>query len=387
MSAGIEPLKTAIRIWWKIDGKRYRETLQNTPPTPENRKNAQATADMIAQQIKLGIFDRNQVFPNSPKRAEAYFSYYIEQWKNDADDTVAPSSWQAYLSKVAHHIEPYWGTKLIAKITSTHIERWVKDVLKKRLAPKTIKDIIMLWRTIWSYWARHQSNVADPTQFIKLGKRDDDDINPFNKDEIQTIINTEQDPTHRNLWTVMLWSGLSSHELIALAKQDIDLDNHRLFVKRGFVKNVHRVTKNRRRKRQVELLPIVVTALQSQIDLIKNNPPEIVKVLDRDNITYQSQKLTWLWHNPRTNTHITYPQLEKRWQKHLVKCGVEYRPPNHGRHTYASQVLSSGAVSAEWLANQLGHASTEMIHKHYGKFIPKDSQHIIDRLNQAINNP
>ena len=44
MSAGIEPLKTSIRIWWKIDGKRYRETLYNTPPTTNNLKEAQATA-------------------------------------------------------------------------------------------------------------------------------------------------------------------------------------------------------------------------------------------------------------------------------------------------------------------------------------------------------
>ena len=48
MSAGIEKLKTSIRIWWKIDGKRERETLYNTPPTAENIKQAQATADMIA---------------------------------------------------------------------------------------------------------------------------------------------------------------------------------------------------------------------------------------------------------------------------------------------------------------------------------------------------
>ena len=76
--AGIEPLKTSIRIWWMQDGKRERETLSNTPPTPTNKANAQRIADMIDQQIIMGIFDRDKVFPDSPNRVQAYFYYYIQ---------------------------------------------------------------------------------------------------------------------------------------------------------------------------------------------------------------------------------------------------------------------------------------------------------------------
>ncbi|MGP9749369.1 Arm DNA-binding domain-containing protein, partial [Psychrobacter sp. AOP31-B2-9] len=84
--------------------------------------------------------------------------------------------------------------------------------------------------------------------------------------------------------------------------------------------------------------------------------------------------------------NYTYPQLEKRWKRHLDSCDIPYRALNNGRHTYASQVLSTGIISAEWLANQLGHVNTEMIHKHYGKFIPSDSRHIIRNLANALNN-
>ena len=385
MSAGIEPLKTSIRIWWKIDGKRYRETLYNTPPTINNLKEAQATADMISQQIRMGIFDRNQVFPNSPKRPESYFGHYISIWKNNEVSTVSPTSWQTYLSKVENHIQPYWSKKQIAKVTTEDFEHWVYKILQKKLAPKTIRDLIMIWRTIWGYWARKERNPSDPTAYIKLSSNDSEDIDPFTKDEISIIINTETDPTLKNLWTVMLWCGLSSHELIPLAIEDLALEDGCLYVKRGFVKGLHKSTKNRRRKRQVELLPVVIDALKDQIDIAKKYPKQAVNVLNRDNITKDLQELTWLWYDPNRKTHYNYAQLEKRWTAHLAKCHIVYRSLNNGRHTYASQVLSSGAVSAEWLANQLGHANTEMIHKHYGKFIPKDARHIIDRLNQAIN--
>ena len=77
MSAGIEPLKTSIRIWWRdASGERDRETLYDTPPTDANLKKANAIAQSIETQIEMGTFDRDQTFPNSPKRKASYFGHY-----------------------------------------------------------------------------------------------------------------------------------------------------------------------------------------------------------------------------------------------------------------------------------------------------------------------
>lgn len=385
MSAGIEKLKTSIRVWWRIDGVRDRETLYDTPPTPKNIKDAQNLANAIKTQIERGVFDRDQIFPNSAKKKESYFGHYINLWIDTASITVAPSSWSSYLSKVENHVTPYWNDKQIAKIKAEDVEKWVYKELMQALSPKTIKDILGLFQTIWTLWARHQKNPNDPTQYIKLNRPDSDDINPFTREEISIIISNEKEISLRNLWTVMIWSGLSSHELLPLAVEDLNRHKGHAHISRGFVKGVYRVTKNRRRKRQIELLPIVLEALNNQCQKVASHSPASINILDRDNHSYRQQNLTFLWHNPNTNSHYTYSQLEKRWKRHLDQCGVLYRPLNNGRHTYASQVLSTGEVSAEWLANQLGHSNTEMIHKHYGKFIPEDSKHIISRLSQALS--
>ncbi len=383
--ASIEPLKTSIRIIWYINGEKDSETLLNTPPTPANKANAQKIADMVEQQIQMGIFNRDTVFPASPKRQASYFGYYIPIWQNAEQSKVSPTSWDTYMGKVANHITPYWQNKQISKISAEDIEHWVYKILRAELSPKTIVDILGLWRSIWSYWARHEKNPNDPSQYIKLNAKDPKDIDPFTRAEIDIIIGTETDIAFRNLWTAMLWSGLSSHELMPLAIEDIDFDKSIAYIKRGFVKGIHKATKNRRRKRQIELLPIVAKALANQRDLIADHNPQPVKVLERDNHTYEHQQLTWLWYNSRTGSHYTYPQLEKRWKRHLDKCDIPYRALNNGRHTYASQVLSTGIISAEWLANQLGHVNTDMIHKHYAKFIPSDTRHIILNLANALN--
>ena len=215
-------------------------------------------------------------------------------------------------------------------------------------------------------------------------RTDPDDIDPFDRDEMARILNYPTNITLHNLYTVMLWSGLSFHELISLAVEDLDLANGCLFVNRSYVREQYRVTKNRRRKRQVDLLPQVITALKNQIEQVSNNQKNSIQITDRDNKKIKSQTLTWLWYDDTSKTHFTYSQLSRRWKSHLESCGVRYRPLNNGRHTYASQVLSTGAVTAEWLANQLGHTNTDMIHRHYGKFIPKDANHIIKNLANAL---
>lgn len=383
MSAGIEPLKKTIRIWWKIDGHRERETLQLLP-TPENIEKAKKIANMIATQIEMGNFDRFQVFPNSNKRPEAYFEHYINQFLMVEQYKVAQISYSTYRSKIDHHIRPYWSNYQIANISSDDIEKWVYDVLLSKLSSKTTKEIVMLWRKIYRQWARTQKHINDPSQYLTIKQADPEDINPFTKEECEKIINLESDITLKNLWTVLLWSGLSQHELIGLAITDLALEENMLFVQRSCVKQEYRVTKNRRRKRPVMLLPQVVNALQCQVELVKNYPKQSIQVTDRDNKKTKDHELQWLWYDTTRRTHFSRSQIDRRWKKHLEYCGVKYRPLNNGRHTYASQVLSTGTVSAEWLANQLGHANTQMIHQHYGKFIPKDAMHIIQNLANAL---
>lgn len=73
------------------------------------------------------------------------------------------------------------------------------------------------------------------------------------------------------------------------------------------------------------------------------------------------------------------------WNALIKETGLRHRGPNQCRHTFASQMLSSGAVTVDWVANQLGHTSTQMIWRHYGKWIPEDEANIIGLLEDALD--
>lgn len=60
------------------------------------------------------------------------------------------------------------------------------------------------------------------------------------------------------------------------------------------------------------------------------------------------------------------------FKAHLKAAGVRYRGPGQCRHTYASQLLTTGVASVDWIAEQMGHTSANMIRQHYGMWINED---------------
>ena len=51
----------------------------------------------------------------------------------------------------------------------------------------------------------------------------------------------------------------------------------------------------------------------------------------------------------------------------------------------ASQLLTTGVASVEWIAEQVDHTSVNMIRQHYGTWINEDGPDVIGMLQLALN--
>ena len=54
------------------------------------------------------------------------------------------------------------------------------------------------------------------------------------------------------------------------------------------------------------------------------------------------------------------------------------------RHTYASQLLTTGIASIDWIAEQMGHTNGNMIRQHYGTWINEDGPDVVGMLQLAL---
>lgn len=86
------------------------------------------------------------------------FSKYCTEWLYLRKSTVDESSYVKYLSILEKHIIPGLGRMKITEITSIAIEEFSQMLLtEKELSPKTVKDILVVLRSIIAYTDKNSS--------------------------------------------------------------------------------------------------------------------------------------------------------------------------------------------------------------------------------------
>ena len=168
-----------------------------------------------------------------------------------------------------------------------------------------------------------------------------------------------------------------------LSWDDVDIVDWVIHVKRARVEGIFKVPKERSRIRRIELVEPAKIWLQRQRESTYLQPPVIISVSQRDNVTVKADTFRPVFRNGQSNQPWNYVSLMRWFTGHLRRANVRHRGPNQCRHTFASQMLSN-YVSMEWVARQLGHTDTTMVKKHYGRWIQKDTPNMAGQVSQML---
>jgi integrase len=163
----------------------------------------------------------------------------------------------------------------------------------------------------------------------------------------------KSDPEMRRFYTVAIFTGLRTSELIGLKWTDLDWTSTPplAVIKHSYTKHDgEHLTKTPGSARPVELRPQVVRALKEQqaSSRLKSDFVFCSSVggpLDRDNL------------------------MNRFWYPALKRAGIRDRKPYQTRHTFATLSLSAGE-DIGWVAKQMAHVNTKMVIEHYHRFIP-----------------
>jgi integrase len=386
MANGVEVRGNRVRVYFRYLGELCREPF-NGAATPANIAQAERLVGVIEYEIKAGTFNYARHFPNSPKVKTNTLGHYMDLWLEIKRNEMAPSGFRTYKSKVETHIRPRWGDEQADAIDHLHLQEWVHKTLMPNLHNRTVREVVSLVKQIFTLYRARNRSAHDPTEGITIRQPDPDEVDPFDREEIDAILSTPTDKIQElHLAQFMIWTGPRVSEAIALAWEDVDLKAGTVRFRRGQVRGVYKVTKNRRSNREVRLLKPALQALMAQVIHTQRAKPVEVEVLDRDNKTRKRQTLHFVFHCSSTGAAYSSSDvlLKGFWRPHLAAAEVRYRGPNNCRHTYASQLLTTGAVTLQWLKDQMGHTTIAMLERHYGKYISKDGPDMIPLLEHAL---
>tara|TARA_R110001592_G_scaffold363329_1_gene684181 strand:+ start:12281 stop:13525 length:1245 start_codon:yes stop_codon:yes gene_type:complete len=373
----------SIEIQFQYRGVQCKETLSALDPDKKgNQRYAINLKAEVEGAIERQTFRYDEFFPES-KRAQLFghaisqatIRELIEDWLKDIKRTHPHSTHRCYNKSCNAHLLPQFGDLCARDLTPQHIRTWIRE---RTGTLKSIRNDLTPLRAILDRALNDDVIERNPLDKIKVSKLVDRSqattnykVDPFTKTEIETILKhaLQYDPRIRNIFKFAFFSGLRTSELFGLQWGDVDWDKSEIHVQRAVVERLLKETKTQSSNRKVILLPAAYEALSHQKQF---------SYVGRDYIFVRPGD---------KGRFIDYEHLERPW-KHILKlAGIRYRNPYQSRHTYASQLLSGGE-NPLFVAQQMGHKTTEMIMRHYGRWVEQaaeDQKHVfVSSFGQGV---
>lgn len=371
----------AGKLFWdfRYRGQRCREyTL--LPDTPENRRKMEKVLRRIEAEIEASTFDYRKFFPDSrvalkleqdavaavpaaslrPVAAMAATAAtpLFRDFANIWFDELSVGWRRTYIATVRQildkHLFPEFGEREVGGIRREDILAFRSRLAKVRgrkeettLSPRRINAVVLVLRQVLDEAADRFGLTTPRIKPLKVKRTD---VQPFTLEEVNLLLDKAR-PDYRSYLTARIFTGMRTSEVDGLKWKYVDFERRLILIREVFVAGEQEAdTKTSLSHRDIRMSAPVLAALQAQRQATGSLSEYVFcnrqgQPLDANNFT----KRVW------------YPLL-----RHLK---LALRRPYQMRHTCATLWLAAGE-SPQWIASQLGHATTEMLFRVYARFVP-----------------
>lgn len=294
------------------------------------------------------------------------FKKYIDFYKTVKEKELKTSSFYKYNGILNNYIYPYFSNLTCKEANNIHnIRKFFLDVdnlsSKGNITNKTKKDILTVLKGCLEEAFYDEQIEKSNIKYLRPIKSDKFNINPFSKKEVNQLIRNATG-YFKIFLAIGFYTGLRTGEIIALYKSDID-----------FKKNIIHV--NKTRDRFGEGTPKTKTSIRDVPIFIP------LKSILKEYLSLSVNK-KYLFVNQYNEPFNSTKNINERHYKPLLKkCGLKYRRLYETRHTFATNMLSSGKFNVNEIARMLGHTNTQMLFQKYTAYIESENRYINNSLN------
>lgn len=406
---GVELHNGSLRINFVYKGRRVRKWL-SLPDTAKNRRIAGEYRASIVYKIKMGTFNYDDEFPgNKPSGNEGSRITFIELTALYMDlkkIEIAESTLKRYESMIRSLMAFIDHRKLISSYSQSDLLKIRNNLLTSHQLPNkyrpvnetgrsvaTVNNYMRMLLSLFRFAYSNKYISDDLTIDFSYLKKERPQPDPLSEDEFSRLINCCQNDQARNMLILSVYTGLRPGELIGLAWEDIDMVKKTLMVRRnicGPSKFSYPKTEAGT-NRVIHLVDAAYDCLKNQAVHTKLTQQIDVTVSTREFKKFRTDQCTFVFQpslvgvNGCDGKYYSPGGFSQIWKSLIRRSGVRHRKSYQTRHTYACWMLSAGANPA-FIATQMGHASSKMVHDVYGAWMPENDQDQISLLNKKLSN-
>jgi len=284
------------------------------------------------------------------------------EWLNGKRESVKEATYVRYRHLYEKHIDDRFGMIKLKKLDVAAIEAHIYATQKSNttdgLAPKTIQDILSVYRLLIAYGV--DKKLLPPESMSKVKhhsplKMSDSKVTillPKERTDLEKYILAREDIRSFGIF-LALYTGIRIGELCALRWEDIDLDNGILYINHT-LQRLHDYTGSSANKTRVV---ISTPKTKSSIRMI----PLSSFLIDRLSAFASSPDHFILTDTKKPEETRSYLYFYKR---QLSICGLPEYAFHTIRHTFATRCVEEG-VDIKALSEILGHSNVKITMNRY----------------------
>lgn len=278
------------------------------------------------------------------------FDHYANLFLKFKENELKNSTFEKYRRIIELRLLPVFKEKLITEIKTSDIKLWLLNL--DDVGGKSIRTYLSVVKGIFDEALFDELIEKNPVSRIRPPKIIRPGIHPFTNKEVFEILQTAEMSNYKNYLNIAFFTGMRSGEIIGLKKEDIDLKNKILKVRRTRSRFGESTPKTRGSIRDIPILDFLFPLVE-----------ELYNSHDHDYL-FKTQ-----YNQPYRDTNVF---VDRYWKPSLESLNIDYRRPYNTRHTYATNMLYRNLVTPVELAQLLGHSSTQMVFDVYVSYLDQN---------------
>ncbi len=270
---------------------------------------------------------------------------------NHAFKNCSPTTFKTYKSLIKHHLNPFFGKMTVKNISRKDIKQFIETKYMQEIPDRRLNKCISLFGFMfkkfmeWEFISENPYSGIENVKFAKNNK-----VQILNETQVNVLLKfaLTDFPDFYLPILLILSTGIKKSELLALKKEDFDLEKLKINVDKTIFEGKILTHKFKTASRQVDIPELIVPALD-----------EILKNKSGSDFVFYDTSLSWFTQDRKMR--VEFSKLVK--QVKLPKITF-----NDLRHTYAYRALQNG-MFIDYLHKQLGDYSIQATMDKYRDFI------------------
>jgi integrase len=280
-----------------------------------------------------------------------------DKWVDDLDlPTFTKNNHYHTIRQMIKKVDPIWDDTEWYKASTLSPSTW-------NTRRRTINSCIK--------WSLEEELIKGKNTWNKLRPRRNNRsiVNPLNKEEILKVIEAFREDTYCHEFspvkhsyyapfvTFMFLTAVRPGEATALQWKHIDFYNNMIEISQATSRDLSKSANTTKK--------IIKETKTGEIRYLPMNKTLRALLEAHRPLNYTKEDL--VFKGARGGSVLDYRAFREVWEKVLAGLGLEYRNPYQTRHSALSQIaMEHGLIAASKIA---GHKSTEMVSRHYVKFV------------------